>query len=208
MSERLNETALHFQESGAKSSSFFRPASDTPEYFEGAGRRKEVPGTRSAPVRWPKIHAAQKEQFHAWHAVAMQLIDRASVSFRTIGAFYRYVNWQTGTLWPSNRSIAAQVGNCSERTVIRDLKNYEGLGIIQIEMVPVKGKKFRKRIIRLSYPEALPDGVTLPDEDYQGDMGGHPEDNLHGDMGGHQGGDMGGHPTLEETHEGRDPHAA
>jgi hypothetical protein len=147
----------------------FRPGENV-EFFVGTGKRKKPDIVESRPVRWPKTRREQYRQFDAWHAIAMQLIDHAGLSFRTIATFSKFVNWKTGTLWPTDKTFAAHAGNCAEKTVWRDIQNYKAIGVIDTKSVFRHRKK--ERIISLAYPVRFPMSILLPDGIDQMDTGG------------------------------------
>ncbi|MER8699700.1 hypothetical protein [Mesorhizobium sp. M1273] len=197
MSERTNEA------SDAKSSSFFRPESDTPEYFEGAGKRKDHARVESRPVRWPNNRIEAMKQFEVWHTVAMQIANAAGCSFRTLGVFFKFVNWSTGTLWPMDETLAEHAGNCSPKTVSRDLGAYKAAGIIDVKSVYDPKEKRKRRVIRLTYPVRLPDGIILTEDVDQMDTGGPFGEHDQMDTGGPYLTDTGGPNTFDSTAEGK-----
>lgn len=170
----MNDSIKHSDANGA---SVFRPSEAKDDYFVGKGNRRDVSQTNARPVRWPKNNNTEaRRQFDVWHEVSMQILHRNGNDggpFRTIGVFYKFVNWKTGTLWPLDITLAAQAGDCSEKTVSRDISSYRKLGIILVQKnVFIPSLKQKRRLITLAYPEPFPSGICIADDDDQLDTGG------------------------------------
>jgi hypothetical protein len=183
--------------------SFYRPLPTDGErsYFDGEGKRKSVSTTAARPLRWPEDRASQRVVFDAWHAVAMQVVHHHRGSFRTLAIFHKFINWMSGTLWPSDETMASHAGRCTTKTVSRDLGAYRDMGLISICSRYINKQKVR--VLRLTIPSPLPDGIVLPEDIEQMDTGGPFGRKHQKDTGGPNQMDTGGPYTSEETYEGR-----
>lgn len=122
------------------------------------GQRRVVATVPSVDLHWPDGYKAKHDAFRAWHQLAMQVISQHKASFRTIAVLFRFVNWKTGLIYPSNTTLIACAGRCSERTISRELALYEDLGIIRSRLKRHKknnGNYITRRVMILTLPKDL-----------------------------------------------------
>lgn len=135
-----------------------RTTASTDEYEWQGGQRRVVASVPSVDLHWPDGHKARHDAFRAWHQLAMQVISQHKASFRTIAVLFRFVNWKTGLIYPSNTTLIACAGRCSERTISRELALYEDLGLIRSRLKRHKksnGNYITRRVIILTLPKDL-----------------------------------------------------
>lgn len=136
----------------------------------------------------------------------MQILSDANVSFRLMTPIERFFNIGSVSLWPTNETLTQHAGQCSERTIKRDLAAYEDLGLLIAERGWRRnkaGKLVRTRLLRLALPEDMKGTIDLIDEPDHGDMRG-PDDwrseaPIHGDHACPNHGDTRGPFTVEDT---------
>jgi hypothetical protein len=116
-------------------------------------------------LKWPALQRERYELFDLWHPIAMQILHDAGESFRLLAVLRQVINWSTGEIRNSNADLALRAGNCSAKTISRDVAKYRDLGLI----ICAKGwrrpgsKILEKRTIKLALPSVLPDGLWLPE---------------------------------------------
>jgi hypothetical protein len=163
-----------------KSSEPFDPVRDTdtimaPEgatRFEPTGIRRLVEPVPSVMLHWPSAMPKRRELVQAWHAVAMSEVHRAKLSFRLMAVLKDFVHWRNGMIFPTNATLAARAGQCSERIVSDLLGKYEDLGIVRLRFGWRKarnGKWLKTRIIFMTLPKALGFPNHLPHFDEESD---------------------------------------
>ncbi|MEF2551330.1 hypothetical protein VQ042_08120 [Aurantimonas sp. A2-1-M11] len=124
----------------------------------------------------------------------MQVLHEERQSFRLIALIERFINWQSGELWPTNETLARRAGGCDESTMKREVGAYQRLGLLLVDLGWRKqrgGRIVTKRTIRLAVPSAFSGAIEEWDE------GGHRGPAGETDQGGHR-----GPATLEDTLEG------
>ncbi len=198
-----DECGEHIANSVAAQGSHFVPVTGTNDL--GRLRKSEVlEQVEAVPLRWPiGKRADQEEAFSTWHLMAMAAVSQAGASFRTLAVFWRFVNWKTGLLFPSTATLAHCAGACSEKTVKRDLKTYERIGIIKTRISKRRtpgGNTVNTRFIELTIPHSVAANFNLRDIDH-GDTSGPHETDGHRDHSCPFHGDTSGPPTFEYTSE-------
>lgn len=129
----------------------------------------------------------------------MQTVHSAGVNFRLMALIERFVNWQSGELWPSNETLARRAGGCGESTVKRDIATYQKLGLLTVELGWRRlrnGRIVRKRTIRLAIPEAFRGQIEEAFEGLTCGPDGEPDHQAHS---GAEHGLTRGPITLEDT---------
>lgn len=133
--------------------------------YHARGRKaKTLQSVASLRLQWPKTAKDRRELADAWHSVAMQVLNDARYSFRLVSPLLRFLNWESGSLWPSNRTLADHAGQCSEDTISIDIGAFAKLGLLQIEEVDQPGSNFKQRILWLSLPASVTDTVSAPED--------------------------------------------
>ena len=166
------------------------------------GKRRKIAPRACIPLLWPTEMKPRKELFDAWHQIAMQVLHEERQSFRLVAVIERFINWQSGELWPTNETLARRAGGCDESTIKREVGAYQRLGLLVVDLGCRRqkgGRLVRKRTIGLAIPVGFAghiDGIV---------EGGHrgPDGEVH--QGGHRGPGQGGHrgpDTFEDTLEG------
>lgn len=131
-------------------------------------RRAALAPADALPWRWPGENATAKqryESFEAWHRIAMQILDKAGGSFRLMAIFKNVIHWKSGEIRTPDADLALHAGNCSIRTVSRDVGHYRKTGVITVEKGwrKVDGSWLRSRTIRLAVPVLIPPGLIIDD---------------------------------------------
>ncbi|MBX9456162.1 MAG: hypothetical protein KL863_09125 [Rhizobium sp.] len=96
----------------------------------------------------------------------MQIIHRDTGNFRLAAILKIIINWDTGTLSLSYSAMAEKAGNCCSKTISREVKRYESLGLFVSTRGWKRpdGKAFKKRnTLRLAVPVQLPEGIFICD---------------------------------------------
>ena len=122
------------------------------------GRRRQIAPRESIPLRWPTETKARREIFDAWHQIAMQVLHEERQNFRLVALVERFINWQSGELWPTNETLARRAGGCGESTIKRDVATYQSLGLLMVDHGWRRqrgGRIVSKRTIRLAIPTAF-----------------------------------------------------
>ncbi|MER9840556.1 helix-turn-helix domain-containing protein [Mesorhizobium australicum] len=130
-----------------------------------SGQRKSFAKAEALPLEWPSNAKDRGEAFRTWHDEAMEILHREKRSFRLMALIGRFLNWETGTFWATNDTLAACGGGCSEKTIRREVKEYCDLGVLMISRHwrKTSAGKFRKRrTLRPSLPKA-PEGKIHAD---------------------------------------------
>lgn len=201
------QTAQQYYPEARKASAFAPDVGDKFEWQEG--QRRELPKVAGLHFRWPKAFKEQKDYFETWHALVMKVIANNRASFRTIAVLWRFINYQSGTMWPTD-SLLARVTGSSERSVSRDIKQYEALGVLRVEhgwqRQRGSGKLVRTRTLIPTVPINLADRIDLPviddDTDNSGRDGEGREPQIHTDHCCPRHTDSSGLFTLEEPMKG------
>lgn len=198
-----DECSEHTRNMAATQAPHFVPVTGTNDL--GRLRKSEVlEQVEAVPLRWPiGKRADQEEAFSTWHLMAMAAVSQAGASFRTLAVFWRFVNWKTGLLFPSTSTLAHCAGECSEKTVKRDLRAYERIGIIKTQISKRRttgGNVVNTRFIELTIPLSVAANFNLRDFDH-GDTSGPDESYEHRDHGCPVHGVTSGPPTYEYTSE-------
>lgn len=156
---------------------FFPNAADKFEWQEG--QRRELPKVAGLLFRWPKTIKEQKDYFETWHALAMKVISDSRASFRTIAVLWRFIHHDSGTMWPTDATLAIVTGS-SEKSVSRDIGQYETLGLLRVDRGWRRnriGKMVRTRTLIPSVPVCLKGSTDLPViEDHTDNSGLYGED--------------------------------
>ncbi|MHA6644576.1 hypothetical protein [Mesorhizobium sp. A623] len=143
---------------------FVPDADDAAENGWQKGQRRELPKVASLPFRWPKTFKEQRDYFETWHALAMRVIAENRASFRTMAVLWRFINNDSGTMWPTDPTLAFVTGS-SEKSVSRDIGQYETLGILRVKHGSRKnrsGKLVKTRTLIPSVPVDLKGTIDLP----------------------------------------------
>lgn len=183
------------KKTGAATVAFVPTIGEAPRH----GRRRVLARAPSVSLRWPATTKARKELFDAWHQIGMQTVHSAGVNFRLMALIERFVNWQSGELWPSNETLARRAGGCGESTVKRDIATYQKLGLLTVELGWRRlrnGRIVRKRTIRLAIPEAFRGQIEEAFEGLTCGPDGEPDHQAHS---GAEHGLTRGPITLEDT---------
>ena len=192
----------------------FAPDEDSlePDWRSGAARKVEP--CEAMPLLWPKATKERRELFDVWHAIGMKVVGDVGASFRLMAVVRRFLHWETGTLWPTSATLAAIGGECSERTIKRDIATYRDLGLFIVDHKSRRdpsGQLKKRRLIRLAVPVEMSPEMPIHDAD-EGDTRcphGCPENECHhGDTCCPSQGDTRCPLTLEEPMKGSDPDAA
>lgn len=135
------------------------------KWFEGRDRR-EIDPIGAAAIDWPTDTARRYQVARDWHIIASHRLVRANVSNAALNMFWHHINLNddVGTLWPSTELLAAEAVT-SEKTITRQLKHYEALGLIGKRRRWIgdrSGGKRQVRIIELTFP------ADLSPADFQG----------------------------------------
>lgn len=128
------------------------------------GQRRELTKIAGLPFKWPKTFKEQKNYFETWHALAMKVIADSRASFRTIAVLWRFINHDSGTMWPTDATLAIVTGS-SEKSVSRDIGQYETLGLLRVDRGwrrNREGKLVRTRTLIPSVPVDLKGSIDLP----------------------------------------------
>lgn len=142
----------------------FIPAEDIlPDEFDWQSGEHQTPDRQDRyRLRWPTENRLQRELFEAWHAVAMQVADGR---VRVLAVIWRFINWKTGTFFPTDSTLAECAGGCSTKTISREVARYDALGIVDIERGWRKnssGQFVRTRVLHPTIPADLKGTVKLP----------------------------------------------
>lgn len=142
----------------------FVPDADDKFEWQG-GQRRQIEQRKGLPFRWPAGFKDRKDYFELWHALAMKVIADQRGSFRTIAVLWRFINHQSGAMWPTD-SLLATVTGSSERSVSRDIKQYEALGILRVQHGWQRqrgtGKLVRTRTLIPTVPITMAGRTDLP----------------------------------------------
>jgi hypothetical protein len=138
-----------------------------------SGKRRKF--ERQRRLLWKLPLKNRRASFGAWKKVANRILHEAGVSFRLISILEEVFFWKEALTTATDFELAAWGGGCSVKTVSRELKQYDDLGVIQIERGWRKkgGKVVRTRTIRLALPPKLvPAQVDLSDCEFDTDHSG------------------------------------
>ncbi|KQT57488.1 hypothetical protein ASG54_13085 [Aureimonas sp. Leaf460] len=89
--------------------------------------------------------------------MAMAVISDAKASFRVIAVCKRFVDWDTGELYPTSVTLSRIAGRCSRKTIERDIGNMVNLGlfIVRHDWRVTNGKLQSRRFLRLAVPDVV-----------------------------------------------------
>lgn len=140
------------------------------------GKRRKHERRPSLTWQLPEGSIARRKSFDEWHAIAMQVLHEAGCGFRCIAVFKNVFYWSEGVIRATDAEFARRGGRCSEKTISRELRDYEALGIVRIENGWRRsGKRIvRTRTLRLALPRHLsPETVIVDatDTDHSGPDG-------------------------------------
>jgi len=134
--------------------------------WHGKRRREQLKPVEPVPIRWPMTRKLQYEMFDTWHSASMQIIHEAKASFRTMAVLWRFINWKEGIFFPTNATLAACAGGCSEKTITRDIAEYEALGLLIVDhnwRKNAAGKWVTTRVLSPALPRRILPNIHFPD---------------------------------------------
>lgn len=173
-----------------------------------SGKRRVLDRAEALPLKWPQGTKERFDLFDAWHDVAMQILHREKVSFRLIAVAKIVIRWSQGVITDSNAGLALRAGNCSEKTIKRDVSDYISLGLFVSALDwkrPGGGKFITVRTLRPALPIDLPEGIFLPEGiELSRDNSGPDMEELSRDTSGPGGRDNSGPATIDHKKGGAD----
>lgn len=177
-----------------------RRASPTPDGAPRDAKRRILERKPCVAWHWPDGKIARKEAVKSWYRVANRVLADERYSYRLMTVIWQFINWETGSLWPTNLTLAEVCGQCDEKTIKRDVAAYERMGLFILEKGwrVVDGRRLRTRTIHLAVPADL-----QSHRDTRGPYGATPEPDVEKDTRGPKHRDTRGPFTLEDTLEGK-----
>lgn len=137
-------------------------AEDKPKWL--TGKHREIAPVPSIRLEWPKTAATRQVAFESWLYVSKQVAGLHNASFKLINLMKFVIVWKSGTTTATNKRLA----RLAERSVVvmeRLVKQAIAMGVLISKRGPritSNGHSLRSRILQLSYPKSLPDGIVLP----------------------------------------------
>ncbi|MCB5205041.1 hypothetical protein LH464_21480 [Neorhizobium sp. T786] len=132
-----------------------------PENFQAglSGKHRELPRVQAIryPYRWEDSGIKRVQQFKDWRHIAMQVLQRSKGSFRVVAIMDEAFDFETCECLKTDEEIALEAGNCTVKTIQRDLRALRQAGLILSEThwINKGGKKVKGRRVRLAVPSDL-----------------------------------------------------
>ncbi|WP_442577973.1 hypothetical protein ACSBOB_20735 [Mesorhizobium sp. ASY16-5R] len=120
--------------------------------FSGTRRASRFLPVDAVRVPWPASPEDRHAALTGWTCVAMRILTERRYSFRIVPVVLHFVNRKSGSLWPTNATMAQFAGGCSVDTITRDIAAFAVFGLLEIEMAALPGKPFKQRIMWLTTP--------------------------------------------------------
>lgn len=146
----------------------YDPATSDLLYDRRAGPRRTF--DRRPSLLWRFTKTYPRQSFSDWKKIAARILHQHGVSFRLVSTFEELMFWKERAITATDAVFAARGGGCSTKTISRELRQYEALGLIQVERNWRRrkdGKIVRTRTLRLALPMNLdlPTFEFIDDED-------------------------------------------
>jgi hypothetical protein len=130
------------------------------------GPKKKLPKTPLAKVRlnWPQQYKDRNDLLKEWHTVAMQV---AAGRFRVLAVLWRFINYESGTFYPSDKTLSQCAGGCSTKTISREIAFLRDAGILDVETTRTKEKDgtFKtRRVLYPTFPRDLPPDILMSED--------------------------------------------